>query len=576
MSQNVMDRVRATPRCDWPVADKEQSGIGNFIGLYGGEHIAATEFVIGATLVQYGCTASDILIGLFVGNFLAVLCFTFFCAKIATQTRLTLYSYLGRIFGNRLQKVYNIVLGLGLSALAAAGISISATAIRRIFNVPIQLNWYPTSAKFVLIVLVLGAVITFIVAKGFEGVSKFATTCVPWMIALFFVGMLVTLPQLLDATGYESIRSPSDFLNLLNTHVWNGSSETGQHLGVLHVIGFAWTCNLAWHIGLNDMPMLRYAKDYKYGYASAVGMYIGHFFAWVVAGVFGATAAIILNTPLTQLDPGAVTFTLLGYTGLLAVIIAGWTTANPTIYRIVLSFNVVFSKVSQKRMTYIMGTIITVAACFPCVQKADAILVYLGMAVEGAGVICICEHFLFPHIGFTRYWNEYRHQDFNTPAAIAWGVSIIFSFGLVFTGIIHRNLILVPTFVLTAVLYTVLAGLAGARQKYPAEEADACAYRTALQDYANKMHQDDIPFTVTGVARGLRVIAFGVLSGFVVSGILCAQGVLTLAVFKSLSIVLSLVYFVCNGAALIISLRKTTSEESRIPQKIQTGKEATP
>ena len=84
-------------------------------------------------------------------------------------------------------------------------------------------------------------------------------------------------------------------------------------------------------------------------------------------------------------------------------------------------------------MTYIMGTIITVAACFPCVQKADAILVYLGMAVEGAGVICICEHFLFPHIGFTRYWNEYRHQDFNTPAAIAWGVSIIFSFGLVFT-----------------------------------------------------------------------------------------------------------------------------------------------
>ena len=234
-----MDRVRATPRCDWPVADKEQSGIGNFIGLYGGEHIAATEFVIGATLVQYGCTASDILIGLFVGNFLAVLCFTFFCAKIATQTRLTLYSYLGRIFGNRLQKVYNIVLGLGLSALAAAGISISATAIRRILNVPIQLNWYPTSAKFVLIVLVFGAVITFIVAKGFEGVSKFATTCVPWMIALFFVGMLVTLPQLLDATGYESIRSPSDFLNLLNTHVWNGSSETGQHLGVLHVIGFA-------------------------------------------------------------------------------------------------------------------------------------------------------------------------------------------------------------------------------------------------------------------------------------------------------------------------------------------------
>lgn len=236
----------------------------------------------------------------------------------------------------------------------------------------------------------------------------------------------------------------------------------------------------------------------------------------------------------------------------------------------------VFSKVSQKRMTYILGTIITVAACFPCVQKADAILVYLGMAVEGAGVICICEHFLFPRIGFTRYWNEYRHQDFNMPAAIAWGVSIVFSFGLVFAGIIHRNLILVPTFVLTAVLYTVLAGLAGAKEKYPAQEADAAAYRTALQDYANTMHQDDIPFTVTGVALGLRVVAFIVLAAFVGSGIVCALGGLGLEAFKALSIVLSLGYFVCNGAALVISLKKTTKSEVKTHQKIQTGKEATP
>lgn len=103
-----------------PVADKEQNGIGSFIGLYGGEHIAATEFVIGATLGPIRMYGKCILIGLFIGNFLAVICFTFFCAKIATDTRLTLYSYLGRIFGNKLQKVYNIVLGLGLAALAAA------------------------------------------------------------------------------------------------------------------------------------------------------------------------------------------------------------------------------------------------------------------------------------------------------------------------------------------------------------------------------------------------------------------------------------------------------------------------
>ena len=558
MREKIMERVYATPRPDWPVADKEQNGIGSFIGLYGGEHIAATEFVIGATLVQYGCTASDILIGLFVGNFLAVLCFTFFCAKIATDTRLTLYSYLGRIFGGKLQKVYNIVLGLGLSALAAAGISISGTAVRRVFNVPIQHNWYPTSIKFVMIVVAIGTVITLIVAKGFDGVSKFATTCVPWMISLFFVGLLITLPQLIKVTGADAIHTPADFLNLLNTHVWNGTSDTGQKLGVFHVIGFAWTCNLAWHIGLNDMSMLRYAKDYKYGYASAVGMYIGHFFAWIVAGIFGATAAIILNTPLTLLDPGEVTFTLLGYTGLIGVIIAGWTTANPTIYRIVLSFNVVFNKISQKTMTYIMGALITIAACFPYVQKADEILVYLGLAVEGAGVICITEHFVFPKIGYTRYWNEYKKQSVNWAAAVSWLVSIIFSFSLVFMGVIHRNLVLLPAFVLTMVLYIILAGIAGAKEKYPDEEKEAEEYHKELLAYANEKHSDDVPFTVTGVAKILRIAAFIVLGVFIVTGIMCGMGTIGLADYKLLSFVLSMLYFICNGSALVISLRKIT------------------
>lgn len=557
MEQKIMDRVKATPRCDWPVADKEQNGIGSFIGLYGGEHIAATEFVIGATLVQYGCTASDIIIGLFIGNLLAVLSFTFFCAKIATDTRQTLYSYLGSILGGKLQKIYNIVLGLGLSALAAAGISISATAIRRIMDVPIQLNWYPTSIRFVFIVLILGTVITLIVAKGFEGVSKFATTCVPWMISLFFVGLLITLPQLIEATGAGDIHSPSDFLNLLNTYVWNGQSESGQRLGILHVIGFAWTCNLAWHIGLNDMPMLRYAKNYKYGYASAVGMYIGHFFAWIIAGIFGATAAIILNTPLTKLDPGEVTFTLLGYTGLVAVIVAGWTTANPTIYRIVLSFNVVFNKISQKRMTYIMGIIITIAACFPFVQKADAILVYLGMAVEGVGVICITEHFIFPKIGYTRYWSEYRKQAFNPAAAITWGCSILFSFGLVFSGIIHRNLILLPTFIVSMILYIVLAGAMGAKQKYSEEEKEEEEYRSELLKYANEKHQDDVPFTLTSTARKLRIAAFVLLGIFIVTGILCGAGHIPQELYKNVSLLTTLTYFICNGTALVLSLKNT-------------------
>lgn len=552
----IMDRVKATPRCDWPVADQELCGAGHYVGLYGGEHIAATEFVIGATLVQYGCTATDILIGLIIGNILAVLSFTFLCAALAVDTRLTLYTYLSRILGSKMQKVYNAVLGVGLAALAASGISISGTAIRRIFQVPIQTEWYPTNIRFVVIVLILGAVVTFIAANGFEAVSRFAATCVPWMISLFFVSLLITLPQLIQTVGSAGVHSPADFLDLLNHYVWTGDNGAGgQHLGIMHVIGFAWICNLAWHVGLNDMPMLRFAKTYKYGAISAVGMFVGHFFAWIVAGIMGATASIILSTPLAILDPGEVTFTLLGYTGLVAVIIAGWTTANPTIYRITLAFNVIFHKIERKKLTYILGGIITIVACFPGCQGAADILTYLGLAVEGIGAVCVTEHFLFPKIGLTRYWNLYRRKDMNVAATVSWVLSVLFDAVMIGSGVMHQNLVFIPSFFVAAVSYVILAGLMGAKGKYENEEKEEMEYEQALQEYVNSMRSEEQKAEKPVLARALRGIGFVGLAVFVVCGILCGMNVFPLESYKILSLGLSLLYFICNGTAMVMIYR---------------------
>lgn len=551
--KTILERVKATPRCDWPVADRELCGAGHYVGLYGGEHIAATEFVIGATLVQYGCSATDILIGLIIGNILAVLSFTFFCAALAVDTRLTLYTYLRRILGGRMQKVYNAVLGLGLAALAASGISISGTAIRRIFQVPIQTEWYPTNLRFVVIVLILGAVVTFIAANGFEAVSRFAATCVPWMISLFFVSLLLTLPQLIQTVGGTGIHSFSDFLSLMNQYVWTGENgANGQHLGIMHVIGFAWICNLAWHVGLNDMPMLRFAKTYKYGAISAVGMFVGHFFAWIVAGIMGATVSIILNTPLAILDPGEITYTLLGYTGLIAVIVAGWTTANPTIYRITLAFNVIFKGINRKTLTYILGGLITVVACFPGCQGAADILTYLGLAVEGVGAICVTEHFLFPKIGFTRYWNLYRKKEVNAAAAAAWILSILFDAVMLGSGLMHQNLVFVPSFFVAAISYVILASLMGAKKQYQKEEQEEMEYEQALQDYVNSLQPDEQTPDVPVFARILRIASFVSLAVFVISGILCGMGNFALESYKVLSLVLSLLYFACNGTAMVM------------------------
>src|SRR5512147_2571120 len=85
------DREAVTP-------DKLQSG-GQFAGLFAGKHVAATEFVIGAFFVLHGVTARDLILGLLLGNLIAVLSWTYVCAPLAVRTRLTLYWYLHKIGG---------------------------------------------------------------------------------------------------------------------------------------------------------------------------------------------------------------------------------------------------------------------------------------------------------------------------------------------------------------------------------------------------------------------------------------------------------------------------------------------
>ena len=90
-----------------PVPEHKLHGWKHFAGLYAAEHVAATEFVIGATFVALGAKTTDILLGLLIGNILAVLSWTFLTAPIAVETRLSLYTYLNKIAGNFMSKLYD-------------------------------------------------------------------------------------------------------------------------------------------------------------------------------------------------------------------------------------------------------------------------------------------------------------------------------------------------------------------------------------------------------------------------------------------------------------------------------------
>jgi len=336
----------------------------HFAGLYAAEHVAATEFVIGATFVALGARTMDIIIGLLIGNILAILSWTLITTPIAVDTRLSLYAYLNKIAGSNMSKLYDWANVLIFTVISAAMVTVSATAVRFAFNIPAQLDWYPTNIWFVLIVLLVGLVVVFVAIYGFKAVSDFSGICAPWLFTMFTSGALVLLPALsLSVVGTVLPESWAAFIQIGNQSIWTGVNSNGEPgIGLVEVIGFGWAANTITHFGLIDMALLRFAKKKSYGLATSTGMLFGHYIAWIAAGIMGAGAAVILGKTIVELDPGDVAYYALGWSGFVIVIVAGWTTAITNLYRAGLAAQAIFTKHSRRNTTLAVGLAMVVIA----------------------------------------------------------------------------------------------------------------------------------------------------------------------------------------------------------------------
>ncbi|WP_339885599.1 hypothetical protein [Polaribacter vadi] len=457
-----------------PIAKNKLHNWTHFAGLYAAEHVAATEFVIGATFVALGATTKDIILGLLIGNVLAVLSWTLITSPIAVDTRLSLYTYLNKIAGDSMTRLYNWANVVIFTVISAAMITVSSTAVRFAFDIPAQLDWYPTNLWFVLIVLCVGAVVVSIAIYGFTAVSKFSAICAPWLFVMFICGAFVLLPALsLDVLGETLPSGWTELINLGDQSIWTGVNSDGEPgIGLLEVIGFAWAANSITHFGLIDMALFRFAKKKSYGLTTSTGMMFGHFIAWISAGIMGAGTAVIIGKSIVELDPGDVAYYALGWSGFVIVIVAGWTTAVANLYRAGLAAQAVFKQTSRKKTTIIVGLVTMVVACFPFVfSQMLPLLTYAGLLVVPVGSIVFAEHQIFPKIGYTRYWSQYRQLTFSTPAIASWALGLLFGFGLNLLNVMSFYYLFIPTWIFTILMYTFLAGRYGAKNKYPEEEA---------------------------------------------------------------------------------------------------------
>jgi len=232
-----------------------------------------------------------------------------------------------------------------------------------------------------------------------------------------------------------------------------------------HVVLWSWFCNAAMHIGMSDLSVLRFAKKANAGWTTAAGMYVGHYIAWIAAALL---YAVYLKTPEAQnflssgvappVAPGPLAYNAIGIFGVITVILAGWTTANPTIYRAGLAFQSIIPKASTFWVTILAGSIATIAGLFPAfAMKLLGFVALYGFILAPVGAIIVFEHFFAHRFGIQTNYAEKSGLTFNISVFLAWGLSFTLFYSLSVSKDIFLSFLTLPAWLLCGTLHLVFS-----------------------------------------------------------------------------------------------------------------------
>jgi len=270
------------------------------------------------------------------------------------------------------------------------------------------------------------------------------------------------------ACGFVALQQlgVSNFKDFWN--IWGEGSEPfpGQiKYTFWHVLIWSWFANAAMHVGMSDLSVFRFAKKASSGWTTAAGMYVGHYMAWIAAALL---YAVYLNSPEAQtfisngeappVAPGPLAHNAIGIFGIIAVLLAGWTTANPTIYRAGLAFQAIMPKLSTFWVTILAGTIATIAGLFPAfAMKLLGFVALYGFILAPMGAIIVFQHFFGEKAGIISNYAEQSGVKFNNAVFIAWALSfgIFYSISIQFD--VFLSFMTLPAWLLCGILFLLLA-----------------------------------------------------------------------------------------------------------------------
>jgi purine-cytosine permease-like protein len=436
-----------------PVPVSARKGPASFWGMYAGEHTAGTEFMIGPLFIAWGATANSLIYGLLLGNLLAICTWRFLTAHIATAERLTLYFKMEKLAGRRLVVLYNLANGILFCFLAGSMITVSATAVGPFFPsmaMPTFATTHPTGLGWILACVAIGSVMTLVALRGYGLVAKVGQWAAPWMFLVFLSCAMVTLGRLDTFDLYALLTPPEGTVTKIS--FWG-------------VVFFAWFCNAAMHLGMADLSVLRFAKTPSAGWASAAGMYLGHYVAWLCAALLLVYWVRFHGVdPAVGKDPGTMVNDAVGWAGLLCVIVAGWTTANPTIYRAGLAFQGIFPGMTRATGTLIAGILCIGAGIFPAFAMNLLSFVGLyGTVLAPVGAIIIVDFFFAKRLGLPTDPASRSGSHFNAAVLFAWLLPVGVAMYLYKAHGVFASFLTLPCAIACGLLYIAFSKAAGPR-----------------------------------------------------------------------------------------------------------------
>jgi len=126
-----------------------------------------------------------------------------------------------------------------------------------------------------------------------------------------------------------------------------------------------------------------------------------------------------------EIAPGPIAYLGAGIAGLAAVVIAGWTTANPTIYRAGLAMQTITPNWKRWKVTLAVGAITSVAALFPALMmRLLDFVAFYGLVLMPMGAVIFADFWLLPRLGLRQDYADWKALAVSWPAAASWGLTL--------------------------------------------------------------------------------------------------------------------------------------------------------